>query len=167
MTGALNITKEQFMLKRRFVIIAVLTVVLAGMAEMNVLAQDDIDAHRSCASCGMDRKAYGYSRMLVQYEDGAMVGTCSLHCAVVELDANRGRTVKSLLVADRDTRALIDVERAIWVMGGGKRGVMTQLPTWAFQSKAGAEAFMKANGGKMVTWAEALAAAREELVQKH
>ena len=102
-----------------------------------------------------------------QYETGAMVGTCSLHCAVVELDANLGRTVKSLLVADRDSRALIDVERAIWVMGGGKRGVMTQLPTWAFQSKAGAEAFMKANGGKIVTWAEALAAAREELVQKH
>jgi copper chaperone NosL len=167
MTGALNITKEQFMLKQRFAIIAVLTLILVGMAEMKVLAQDDLDTHRSCASCGMDRKAYGYSRMLVQYEDGAMVGTCSLHCAVVELDANRGRTVKSLLVADRDTRALIEVERAIWVMGGGKRGVMTQQPTWAFQSTSGAEAFMKANGGKLVTWAEALAAAREELVQKH
>ena len=155
------------MLKQRVTIIAVLTVVLISMVEMNVVAQDDIDAHRSCASCGMDRKAYGYSRMLVQYEDGAMVGTCSLHCAVVELDANRGRTVKSLLVADRDSRTLIDVTHAIWVMGGGKRGVMTQQPTWAFQSKAGAEAFMKANGGKMVTWAEVLAAAREELVQKH
>ncbi len=75
--------------------------------------------------------------------------------------------MKSLLVADRDSRALIDVERAIWVMGGGKRGVMSQLPTWAFQSKAGADAFIKANGGKIVTWAEVLAAAREELVQKH
>jgi nitrous oxide reductase accessory protein NosL len=165
--GALNTTKEQFMLKRRFAIIAVLTMVFVGMAEIYVLAQDDLDSHRSCARCGMDRKAYGYSRMLVLYEDGAMVGTCSLHCAVVELDANRGRTLKSILVADRDSRALIDVERAIWVMGGGKRGVMTQQPTWAFQSKAGAEAFTKANGGKIVTWAEALAAAREELVQKH
>jgi copper chaperone NosL len=155
------------MLKRRFTIIAVLTVVLVGMAEMIVLAQDDIDAHRSCASCGMDRKAYGYSRMLVQYEDGAMVGTCSLHCTVVELDANHRRTVKSLLVADRDSRKLIEVERAIWVMGGGKRGVMTKQPTWAFQSNAGAEAFMKTNGGKIVTWTEALTAAREELVQKH
>ena len=155
------------MLKQRFGVIAILTLVLVGMAEMIVLAQDDIDAHRSCASCGMDRKAFGYSRMLLQYEDGAMVGTCSLHCAVVELDANQGRTVKSLLVADRDSRVLIDVERAIWVMGGGKRGVMSQLPTWAFQSKAGADAFMKANGGKIVTWAEAFAAAREELVQKH
>ena len=167
MTEALNTSKENYMLKRRFGIISVLTLALVGMAVMNVLAQDDIDVHRSCASCGMDRKAYGYSRMLIQYEDGAMVGTCSLHCAVVELDKNRGRTVKSLLVADRDTRALIDVEHAIWVMGGGKRGVMSQLPTWAFQSKAGAEAFMKVNGGKMVTWAEALAAAREELVLKH
>ena len=155
------------MFKRRFAIITVLTMVLFGMANMNVLAQDDIDTHRSCANCGMDRKAYGYSRMLIQFEDGDMVGTCSLHCTVVKLDANSGRTVKSLLVADRDSRTLIDAERAIWVMGGGKRGVMSQLPTWAFQSKAGAEAFMKANGGKMVTWAEALDAAREELVQKH
>jgi hypothetical protein len=167
MIDAVNTAKEQFILKRRFDIIALLTVVLIGTVEMNVLAQDDIDAHRSCASCGMDRKAYGYSRMLVQYEDGVMVGTCSLHCAVVELDANHGRTVKSLLVADRDSRVLIDVERAIWVMGGGKRGVMSQLPTWAFQSKAGAEAFIKVNGGKIVTCAEALAAAREEMVQKH
>jgi copper chaperone NosL len=155
------------MLKRRFVIIALITVVLIGVAELIVQAQDDIDAHRSCASCGMDRKAYGYSRMLIQYEDGAMVGTCSLHCAVVELDANQGRMVKSLLVADRDSRTLIDVTHAIWVMGGGKRGVMTQQPTWAFQSAAGAEAFMKANGGKIVTWDDALAAARQELVQKH
>jgi nitrous oxide reductase accessory protein NosL len=155
------------MKKRRFAIIAILTLVLIGVAEMNVLAQDDIDAHRSCASCGMDRKAYGYSRMLIQYEDGTVVGTCSLHCAVVKLDANPGRTVKSLLVADRDSRVLIDVERANWVMGGGKRGVMSQLPTWAFQSRTGAEAFIKSNGGKIVTWADALAAAREELVQKH
>jgi nitrous oxide reductase accessory protein NosL len=51
-------------------------------------------------------------------------------------------------------------------MGGKKRGVMTQLPKWAFQTKADAEAFIKTNGGKIVPWAEALAAAREELVQE-
>ncbi len=51
-------------------------------------------------------------------------------------------------------------------MGGKKRGVMTELPTWAFQSKEGAEAFIKANGGNIVTWAEALAAAREDAARK-
>jgi len=143
-------------------IIAIQTLVLLCTTGANVLAQDDIKEHRSCGNCGMDRKAYGFSRMLVQYEDGTVAGTCSLHCAVIELDANPGKTVKTLLVADRESRTLLEVEKAIWVMGGGKRGVMTALPTWAFQSKEGAEAFMKVHGGKIVTWAEALAAAREE-----
>ena len=153
------------MLKSKFAITAVLTLVLFSMTELNALAQDDIDAHRSCAVCGMDRKAFGYSRMLVQYEDGSAKGVCSLRCAVVELNANKVQKVKALLVADRDARTLIDVEQAIWVLGGSKRGVMTQEPKWAFQSKTGADAFIKANGGKIVTWTEALAAARNEIAQ--
>lgn len=149
------------MIKYRIVFV-ILAMVLFCMARTIVFAQDDINNHRSCVNCGMDRKAYGFSRMLIQYEDGSALGVCSLHCAVVELDANPGRKVKELLVADRDFRTLINAEQANWVMGGGKRGVMTQQPKWAFQSKDGAAAFIKANGGKLVTWAEALAAAREE-----
>jgi len=125
-------------------------------------AQDDISEHRNCTQCGMDRKAYGYSRMLIVYEDGAEAGVCSLHCAVVELDANKGRKVKSLLVADRDTRSLIEAETAVWVMGGKKRGIMTQRPKWAFSTKAAAEDFIKSNGGAIISWADALAAARED-----
>src|SRR5512139_3572516 len=112
-------------MKQRIVFI-ILAAVLFCMARTIVFAQDDIKDHRSCVNCGMDRKAYGYSRMLIQYEDGTAVGVCSLHCAVVELDANPGRKVKTLLVADRDSRTLINAEQANWVMGGEKRGVMTQ-----------------------------------------
>ena len=154
-------------MKQRMVFVIFFAVALLCIARTIVFAQDDINDHRSCVNCGMDRKAYGFSRMLIQYEDGSARGVCSLHCAVVELDANPGRKVKSLLVADRDTRTLIDAEQANWVMGGGKRGVMTQQPKWAFQSKESAEAFIKANGGKLVTWAEALAAAREETAREH
>jgi hypothetical protein len=128
--------------------------------------QNDIVEHRSCVNCGMDRKAYGFSRMLVQYEDGAVVGTCSLHCAVIELDANAGKTVKALLVADRESRTLLEAEKAVWVMGGKKRGVMTPRPKWAFQSREDADVFIKENGGKIATWAEALAAAREDAARK-
>ena len=128
----------------------------------SVLASDDIDAHRSCAFCGMDRKAFGYSRMLVRYEDGSEVGVCSLHCAVIEMDANKARKVKALLVADRDTRILLDAEKAYWVGGGTKRGVMTGHPTWAFASKTAAEAFIKQYGGSLTPWADVLGAAREE-----
>ena len=152
-------------MKKRIVLI-ILAVVVLCMARTVVFAQDDIADHRSCVNCGMDRKAFGYSRMLIQYADGSAVAVCSLHCAVVELDVNHGRKVNGFLVADRDSRTLIDAEQANWVMGGGKRGVMTQLPKWAFQSKDGAKAFIKANGGKLATWAEALAAAREETARE-
>jgi len=124
-------------------------------------AQDDISEHRNCVQCGMDRKAYGYSRMLIVYEDGSKVGVCSLHCAVVELNAS-GRKLKSLLVADRNTRSLIDAESAVWVMGGKKKGVMTQRPKWAFSDKAAAQDFVGSNGGTIVSWDDVLAAARED-----
>jgi len=123
---------------------------------------DDIAAHRDCAHCGMDRKVYGFSRMLVEYADGGQVGLCSLHCAVTELDANKGRPVKVLLVADRDSRSLLAADKAIWVIGGKKRGVMTQRPKWAFATESAARTFVKSNGGTVIGWPEALKAAQEE-----
>lgn len=145
--------------RRMVVLLALLGLCAAAAAS----AEDDIGRHRSCMRCGMDRKAFGYSRMLVQYADGAEVGVCSLHCAAEEVAATSGSAVKSLRVADRDTRELVDAERAVWVMGGDKRGVMTQRPKWAFRERAAAEAFVKAHGGEIVSWAEALKAARSEL----
>jgi copper chaperone NosL len=154
------------MTKRQSVILVVLAVFLQLNTGMIVMAQSDIDDHRECAGCGMDRKAYGYSRMLIQYEDGTEVGVCSLHCAVEELDAHGSRKVKAIFVADRDTRTLIAADKAIWVMGGSKRGVMTKQPKWAFQTRAAAEAFIGSYGGKLVSWEEALAAARQDMSQE-
>jgi copper chaperone NosL len=150
----------------RIIVIAALAVAFFGFAGWTVAGQDDIDLHRNCDNCGMDRKAYGYSRMLVNYDNGVSVGVCSLNCAVVELDAHKGRPVKSLLVADRETRSLVDAEKAVWVMGGNKRGVMTQRPKWAFATSASAQAFIDANGGVLANWPEVLAAAREDAVPK-
>jgi nitrous oxide reductase accessory protein NosL len=148
-------------MKQRLIVLN-LVVALLFLSSMAAFAQDDIEKHRSCAYCGMDRKAYGFSRMVIHYEDGATVGVCSLHCAVNELSANQGRTVKALLVADRNSRELINAEKAVWVMGGAKRGVMTQRPKWAFGTKVSAEAFIESYGGKIITWEEAIAAARED-----
>jgi copper chaperone NosL len=126
------------------------------------LPGSDIEQHRSCTRCGMDRKAYGYSRMLIQYEDGTEIGICSLHCAVQELDSRPDKLAKNIYVADRSTHMLIDAKQAVWVIGGSKRGVMTQVPKWVFETRAGAEKFVKTYGGKIVSWDDALAAAQEE-----
>ncbi len=141
---------------------AAAVVLLLAFTGTNASPQDDIEAHRFCTHCSMDRKAFGFSRMLIVYEDGSKQGVCSLHCAVIELAANKDRKVKALLVADRESRALIGAEQAVWVAGGSKRGVMTERPSWAFSTKAAAEKFVKEYGGAVTPWVDVLAAAREE-----
>lgn len=125
-------------------------------------AQDDIAHYRRCGECGMDRKAYGFSRMLVVYSEGEEVGVCSLHCAVEAMDKHKDQTVQALLVADRNTHELIPAKEAVWVLGGKKRGVMTQQAKWAFTGKAAAQSFVEEYGGEIVSWDAALAAARAD-----
>jgi nitrous oxide reductase accessory protein NosL len=149
-------------MKQKHVVISLIVSALLGIAVAAAIAGSDIDEFRSCVNCGMDRKAYGYSRTLISYQDGTQVGTCSLHCAVEDMTANKVRVKASLKVADRDTRSLIDAEKAVWVIGGRKRGVMTQRAKWAFSSKDTAQVFVDAHGGVITDWDAALLAARED-----
>ncbi len=132
----------------------------AGMVAESIHA--DIKKHNDCAHCGMNREKFSHSRMLVTYSDGTSVGVCSIHCLAIELKTIKGRTVKSVEVADLDTKMLTNAEKAYWVIGGDKRGVMTKTPKWAFAKKSSAEAFVKKNGGKLATYKEALALAEKE-----
>jgi nitrous oxide reductase accessory protein NosL len=128
--------------------------------------QEDVARLRECSYCGMDRKAYGYSRALVRYRDGSEAGVCSLHCAVTELDAHPEKQLEALLVADRDSHELIDSATATWVMGGRKRAVMAARPKWAFATPEAAAAFVRGSGGEVITWPQALAAAREDVARE-
>ena len=123
----------------------------------------DIAANKSCTYCGMDREKFAHSRMLIEFEDGSSVATCSLHCAAVDLANNIDKTPKSIKVADYSTKQLIDAEKAVWVLGGSKQGVMTKNAKWGFASKDKAEAFIKENGGKIATFDEVIKAAYEDM----
>jgi nitrous oxide reductase accessory protein NosL len=122
----------------------------------------DVKMHRACPHCGMDRDKFAHSRILITYSDGTSVGVCSLHCAVTELKANKSKSVKIVEVADLNSKKLIDAQKAAWVIGGSKRGVMTQTPKWAFAKKDDAAAFIKKNGGKLASYKEALAIAEKD-----
>jgi hypothetical protein len=111
----------------------------------------------------MDRNMFAHSRMLVTYEDGSSTGTCSLHCAAVDLALKIDKTPKSIEVGDFKTKKLVDAEKAFWVIGGSKPGVMTKRAKWAFENKADAEAFIKDNGGKQASFDEAIKAAYEDM----
>jgi nitrous oxide reductase accessory protein NosL len=127
------------------------------------LAQQDVDRHRSCVYCGMDRKMFAHSRMLLVYEDGLELGFCSLHCVAVDLALNIDKTPKAIQVADFNTKNLIDAEKAVWVIGGDKPGVMTKRAKWAFTKKEDAEAFIQANKGTLADFEAAIKASYEDM----
>ena len=131
----------------------------------SALAQEDIQKHPACKYCGMDRQKFSHSRMLLEYEDGSSVGTCSIHCVAVDFCLNIDKTPKTISVGDYNTKALIDAEKAVWVIGGSKPGVMTKRAKWAFGEKASAEAFVKENQGKIATFDEAMKATYEDMYQ--
>lgn len=150
---------SRFLIALLFVMLSLLPLISPPARAENL---QDISVHRECTECGMDRKAYGFSRMLVIFSDGKEVGVCSLHCTILVIDSNKEKSVKSLLVADRNTHGLIAAEKAFWVLGGKKRGVMTMRAKWAFTTKEAAQDFINEYGGVMVSWEEALAAARSD-----
>ena len=126
-------------------------------------AFEDVSVYPSCAICGMDREAFGHSRMLIVFRDGTSFGTCSLRCAALILMAEEERKPRSVKVADYNTRELIDAEEAAWVIGGTKPGVMTGRAKWAFRNGKDAEAFVGEFGGARSTYREAFAEAAKEL----
>ena len=130
-----------------------------------VFGQEDIQKHSSCKYCGMDRQKFAHSRMLIEYDDGATVGTCSIHCAAVDLALNIDKTPKAMWVGDFNTKNLIDGEKAIWVIGGSEMGVMTKRAKWAFQKQEDAEKFKMANGGALATFDQAMKASYEDMYQ--
>jgi copper chaperone NosL len=130
-----------------------------------LFAHEDTQKHSTCKYCGMDREKFAQSRMLIEYDDGTLVGTCSLHCTAIDLALNLDKTPKLLWVGDYSTKALINAEKAFWVIGGAKPGVMTKRAKWAFAQKEEAENFMKENSGINTDFDGALKAAYEDIAE--
>lgn len=129
----------------------------------SIMAAEDTQKIASCKHCGMDREKFAHSRMLIRYDDGSEVGTCSIHCTAIDLAGNLDKAPASVLVADYGTKELVDASKAIWVIGGDKPGVMTARAKWAFQKRGDAEQFIKENGGTLASYEEALTAAYEDM----
>ena len=75
-----------------------------------VYAQDDISKQPACPYCGMDRAKFAHSRMLLEYDKGAALGTCSIHCAAVDMAFMIDRSPVTIWVGDYKTKKLVDAE---------------------------------------------------------
>jgi hypothetical protein len=141
---------------------AALAVVSLGSA-VAARAQDDVKKSPSCVHCGRDREKFAHSRMVLGYDDGSSVGLCSLHCAAVDLAIHIDKSPKAVWVADFGTKNLVDAEKAWWVLGGTKAGVMTKRAKWAFENREAAEAFARESGGAVAAFEEAVKASYEDM----
>jgi copper chaperone NosL len=142
------------------------TLILFSFAFPFVLgAQEDVQKHPSCKYCGMDRAKFAHSRFYVVYEDGSTQGTCSIHCAAIDFALNIDKSPKTMQVGDFYGKMLVDAEKAFWVLGGNKPGVMTKRAKWAFGKKEDAGKFMKESGGSLVSFDQAFKASFEDMYQ--
>jgi copper chaperone NosL len=145
-----------------------LVVVLGALFLLSVgvvFAQDDIQKHPSCQYCGMNRQQFAHSRVFIEFDDGSTMGTCSIHWAAIDLAINIDKIPKTIWVGDFKERKLVDAEKAFWVIGGSKMGVMTKRAKWAFEKNDEAEAFVRENGGRKANFNEAMKAAYEDMYE--
>ena len=109
---------------------------------------DELKKFPRCRYCGMERAKFSYSRHLIVYEDDAVDGTCSIHCAAIGLSLNMDRGPKGLYAgdagADGEIKPLVSVDKAFYVIDPGKPGTMTRVSKFAYADKAKAETAARA-----------------------
>ncbi len=148
---------------KKGIMFSVLAFIFLSTAGVLWALDNDVKEISACKYCGMNREMFAHSRILIEYDDGTTVGTCSIHCAAVDLALNLDKTPKLIQVGDYGSKSLINTETAVWVIGGKKPGVMTRNAKWAFASKADAEKFRQENDGRIAGFDEALEASYKDL----
>ncbi len=118
-----------------------------------------------CVYCGMSQAKYGHSWVIIKHEDGSEAGVCSVHCAAIDMALHSEMPVSKITVGDYNSKQQIDADKAYWVIGGERMGVMTARAKWAFNSKKAADNFMKEHGGRPATFEEVMRAAFEDMYE--
>ncbi|MDY0071657.1 MAG: nitrous oxide reductase accessory protein NosL [Thauera sp.] len=128
---------------------------------------EDIAKQPKCPYCGMDRKQFHHSRMVVHYADDLADSTCSLHCAAISLSLNIDRDPKALWVGDNAAtdaiKPLVEVDQASFLIGSKQPGVMTTRSKIAYGNADAARAAQAEHGGEIADFNAALLAAYTDM----
>lgn len=148
-------------LNRIFLCVTVISILACIFIGVSFVSADE----NACHYCGMKKAMFGHSWMTIEREDGSIVGVCSVHCAAVDMALNIDKPAKDISVGDYNSKKQIDADKAFWVLGGDKMGVMTSRAKWAFESKDSADSFIEQHGGRPATFEETMKAAFEDMYQ--
>lgn len=129
--------------------------------------QADLDKYLICPYCGMDRRFFHKTRMLIQYGNDVPDPLCAIHCAAISLALNLSLDPKAIYVADnavdRDPRPLIEVEKATFLVGSDIPGIMTANSKVAYGSVEAATAVMNRHGGRLMDFQQTIRIAFADL----
>ena len=150
---------------KTFVMMFCMAIVVALGTEGSAKSPSDLSLHADCIYCGMHRDRFAHSRMVLHYKDGTSVGVCSIFCAARDYVKHVNEAPVLVEVGDYGTKQLTDAQKAWWVIGGSKTGVMTNRPKWAFQSRRDAQEFIATYGGRLTDFDEAMKASYEDIYE--
>ncbi len=122
--------------------------------------ENDVEKYPTCPYCGMDRRYNHESRMLIHYGNNLPDPLCSIHCAVISLAINLSLDPKAIYVGDNAIdiapRPLVEVSKAIFLVGSDLPGVMTWNSKVAYSSSEAATTAQKIHGGKLMDFQQTL-----------
>lgn len=120
----------------------------------------ELDKHPKCPYCGMDRKEHHRTRMLVQYSDNLVDGTCSIHCLSLSLGLNIDREPKTIwgpdYAATAEPRPLLPVDALTYLIGADMKHAMTKRSKHSFASADAAKEAQTKHGGTLAKFDDAL-----------
>ncbi len=159
-------------MKQKLLLLVALMVLFAGCAEENKSVEKKMPSRFQsvkmdqaqllqsgeqkmfCPACGMNLPMF-YKTNHAADVDGKTEQFCSIHCLAETMQ--KGKKVTNIRVVDNSTLKFVDANSAWYVVGSNKPGTMSAVSKYAFAKKADAEAFAKANGGKVMDFKSTLA----------
>ena len=121
---------------------------------------NELAKYPKCPYCGMDRKEHHRARMLVQYSDDLVDGTCSIHCLSLSLSLNIDREPKTIWGPDYgstvEPRPLVPVDQLLYLIGADLKHAMTKRSKHSFASADIAKEFQAKHGGTLAKFDDAL-----------
>lgn len=148
---------HRFFMSVSLAVLALVVVVSCMHAGNGEKAAWDVDKwdQKWCPLCGMDLDVYHSTCHRLFYNDGRIVGYCSIHCAAKDYRKYKEQVAK-MDVADFSTGEFIPAEGAHYLVGSDLPGVMSVVSKKAFASLDKAKKFQKEHGGDILSFRETL-----------
>lgn len=115
-----------------------------------------------CPVCGMSIKMFYKTSHTAELENKTPRQYCSIRCLVQDKE-EYGIKDSSIKVVDARSEKLIDAKAAFYVIDSDVKGTMSRVSKLAFTTKSDAQEHIKIYNGKIVSFDEAMKAAKDSL----